>query len=72
MKLSAAAAGGLKARGDRIVAVGGVGREKFRNGEADFSEGIAGILGVAGAFLCGHAEIICGNKHLYISFKLND
>ena len=70
--LSSAATGRLKACGMRGITFGCIGREKFGYGEAYLSEGVAGIFRIAGAFLCRHAEVICGNQHLHISFKLND
>lgn len=69
--LSAAAAGRVKFFAVVVAFVSGVRREKLRYGEAYLSEGVAGILRIAGAFLAGHTEIVGGNKHLNITLKLN-
>ena len=62
----------IRVEGSAAIVVLKVGREEFVNREADSLECIAGVLGVAAAFLGGYAEIISGDKHLYVAFKLND
>ena len=46
-------------------------REEFVNRKVDVLECIAGVLRVAVAFSLRNTVIICRNKHLNISFKLN-
>jgi hypothetical protein len=58
--------------GSATVVVFEVGREEFINREVDSLECITGVLGVTAAFLGGYAEIISGDKHLYVAFKLNN
>ena len=47
-------------------------REKFVDRKTDSLECVARVFCVAAAFFCWYAEVISRNKHLYVSFKLND
>ena len=58
--------------GSATIVVFEVGREEFINREVDSLECITGVLGVTAAFLGGDAEIISGDKHLYVAFELDD
>ena len=58
--------------GSATIVVFEVGREEFINREVDSLECVTGVLGVTAAFLGGDAEIISGDKHLYVAFKLNN
>lgn len=55
-----------------VVSVGIVGREKFVNGKTDAFESVARVFRVATAFFCWYAKIVCGNKHLNITFELHN
>ena len=47
-------------------------REEIIGGEFDFFENVAGLVGGIVALLFGYAEIVYGDKHLYLTDKLNN
>lgn len=47
-------------------------REEIIGGEFDFFENVAGLVGGIVALLFGYAKVVYGDKHLYLTDKLNN